>query len=56
MVRILKYLSMKALMGGPNFQISPATRKNLKLLPTMDARRKERNSKWKNPEDIVNTL
>ena len=29
MDNILKYLSMKSLIGLPNFQINPATRKNL---------------------------
>jgi len=41
----LKYLSMNFLIGGPNFQISAATAKNLADLPTIDANMNAKKSK-----------
>ena len=56
MVKILKYLSMNNLMGLPNFQINPATRKNRADLLMADAIRKLNKLMSKAPAVIVNIL
>ncbi len=52
----LKYLSMKDLMGSPNFHISPATRKNRAVRLTADAIKNLIRSISNAPAVIVNTL
>ena len=56
MVKILKYLSMNNLMGLPNFQINPATRKYRADLLMADAIRKLNKLMSKAPAVMVNTL
>ena len=52
----LKYLSMKGLMVGPNFQNNPATRKNRTERLTVDAMMKPRKDILTIPAEIVHTL
>jgi hypothetical protein len=55
-MRRLKYLSINALIGGPNFQIMAATTKKRVLRPIIDAAVKSVKSNLKTPEAIVNIL
>lgn len=56
MVKRLKYLSIKALIGAPNFQIRPATRKNLKPRLTNEAITKTGKLISHTPAKIVKSL
>ena len=55
-VKRLKYLSMNALIGLPNFQIKPATRKNLAVRLAVDAITNSSKFISKAPAEIVKIL
>ena len=56
MASILKYLSIKTWIRGPNIKISPPTIKNLADRETVDASRNMRKLILNAPAVMVNTL